>query len=160
MRIRLIFGIINFILASGDELREVPCRLYLANSGTVSNHRGIFAGTGIEPEEVIIRCEDKINHRYNKIMISQLANYVFNNYEDNGKNGVLDATALLGIFMSFNHQTYTYNAEYNSPDFEFIAKKSILAGQEIFISYGEDTWFQERGIELITGNFVLIHKSI
>lgn len=97
---------------------------------------GVFAGEDIEEHDVVEEC-----YRLLVGKSAELINYSF--HADDDKSAIL-----LGYGSIYNHSeefnaTYLYDEEKNAVVFR--ALRSILKGEEIFISYGND-WFSSRDL--------------
>lgn len=99
---------------------------------------GVFAGKNIKKGELIEECYMIVSRKGGD---KALDDYYF---DINGKNGVF-----LGFGSIYNHSDDP-NADYNFNEKKKIviikADRTILKGEEICISYGED-WFSSRGLK-------------
>jgi hypothetical protein len=141
---------------------SLGCDLYLGPSKIVGSDRGIFAGKAYS-QNTVVDTGQTILINYDLIRKRQLSNYVF--ASEDGTNAI----ALFGASMLYNHRVpkniyyvyndpapptsqvlpLTYSQPYTTyPRLAFIAEANIEAYEEIFTSYGEDTWFSGRNITL------------
>jgi hypothetical protein len=114
-------------------------KIYVAPSTTVKGQRGVFASRDFNKDELIENCPLLVNVP----KTGMLTEYLF----EHAKGSLL----ALGYGSLYNHST-TPNAYYTAPDLSndafaymnIYASSPIKAGEEIFISYG-DQWWSSRG---------------
>jgi len=152
-----LFSLIGLSTGYGSK-DTTQCSLYLAPSllGR-SAGRGIFAGGPIAEGDTVV-IEQSLNVKYSLISDTQLNNYVYNSEAD-GFSMVVFGAACIFNHMTEKHLAHYWNDEVIPPvDAQFseayanftqvmyMADKEVKPGQEILVSYGRDSWFNERNI--------------
>lgn len=142
-----------------------PCKLYLAPSRALGFGRGVIAGKDFSVDELVDRAPTIViaNEVTDDLM---LHNYIYCSEDD------LFGMITFGPAVIFNHkpsdekdvqhrwteyEVPTIDQQLKSPntiysDVENTATKMILAGEEIFTTYGEDNWFIDREIGFLSTN--------
>lgn len=155
------FFIFLFVLAitAVTAASESVCDMYLAPSTMSGAGRGIIAGKSADAEEQI---DSAVSLTIPSAYISdwQLQNYVYASEEEG------HSMVLFGVGMLFNHfypptvhHYWDTHEIAKSSDNKFVPSTTyspvghnttipIIRGQEIFTSYGDDSWFTDRGIFL------------
>eukprot|EP00602_Paraphysomonas_sp_CaronLab_P005770 CAMPEP_0185033988 /NCGR_PEP_ID=MMETSP1103-20130426/23456_1 /TAXON_ID=36769 /ORGANISM="Paraphysomonas bandaiensis, Strain Caron Lab Isolate" /LENGTH=428 /DNA_ID=CAMNT_0027570461 /DNA_START=21 /DNA_END=1304 /DNA_ORIENTATION=- len=148
----------------GDAVHDNDCTLYVAPSFIPGAVRGIIAGVDFNIDDTIQE-STSILIRTDHIRHWQLFNYVFSAEDEDY------SMALFGGAMLFNHRdpatiehvwhrapvkSYdllknVYSQPYTAfTTVDYNAAANILAGEEIFTSYGDgDDWFSSRGISFV-----------
>jgi hypothetical protein len=149
------------LLTCGEEQLSAPfesmCKLYLYKSTIDGAGRGVFVGDNFAEEEIL---ESAVTIAIPRTMAtnSQLHNYVF----DTGIGGY--SMISLGVSSLLNHASFP-NVHHTWADHDlkepqriahlpfsvftmtvFKTSETVIAGQELFISYGDD-WLVERGLD-------------
>lgn len=162
----------TFVAANLDNIHEYDndCRLYLALSTFHGTGRGIIAGINFDENDLIDDNALTITIPSNFIFNSSLNNYVYCSEEDD------HSLLVFGIGMLFNHisdenkhkmtlewsDTYVslVSQQYESHSTmtgvtHYVTTNNIInKGEEIFIFYGNDEWFEDRNISIILDNNV------
>ena len=150
------------ITSSSSSSPNSDCSLYLAPSKSFPG-RGIITSKSIDEGTVIDFSAITLPVPLSKITTSQLNNYVYASEED------YYAMCIFGMAMIFNHMRdddYTAHhywdtsenittvsevlrdpySSYTTVSYSIRDNATVKSGYEIFASYGDDSWFSERGI--------------
>ena len=140
----MIFSCCFFVLFC--IIKYQSCELYLIKSKLPGVGKGIVAGKNYK-RGTTVTSSFTLEIPYTIIESWSLENYVF---------GHEPGTCIIafGEGMMFNHQqsaitslNYYWSSSIKNY-FDFNTKHSVLAGEELFISYGTD-WFEARGFEYL-----------
>eukprot|EP01041_Mallomonas_annulata_P004480 gene4480-8915_t len=157
------FPHISFALLQ-ESVASSKCALYLAPSLIPSAGRGIYAGTSFDEGDTVV-VEQSLAVKYDDIVDTQLNNYVYNSEEDGYSMVVFGAACLFNHFNDPKDVAHFWDDEIvvpikdqlseafaNYTQIRYLAEKPIIAGKEIFVSYGRDSWFSERGMKFNTSS--------
>lgn len=158
LRLLLVYSLFISIIVFGSKDSTPQCSLYLAPSLLgKSAGRGIFAGESISEGNTVV-LEQSLNVKYSLVSGTQLNNYVYNSEAD-GFSMVVFGAACIFNHLKEKHLAHYWDDEVIPPISDqlkeaytnftkvmYVAEKDIAAGQEILVSYGRDSWFEERNI--------------
>jgi hypothetical protein len=155
------------LLALYLKVNANECDLYLAPSNMNGVERGIIAGRTF-PAGYTVEVSPSVIVKMDEIRRKQLSNYVY------GSEDKTYSIVTFGSGMLFNHrnpksiQHYyhdypilsptmylgdVYSAPYSSFSFlDFVTEKAITFGEELFASYGDDSWFSSRNITFVAAD--------
>ena len=162
--IKIVFG---FAVSSSIETETEQCAFYIAPSALQIEGigRGVFAGRNFTKDE-ILDVMISVTIPYDNLWNGDwsLRNYVFAHEEEG------ECMAVFGIAMLFNHRSiqkvhhywndrqiahvsdsyYTPSSVMTPVVFETAV--SVRAGEELYVNYGSNEWFEDRGITVHDGN--------
>ena len=158
MKISIISIFSIYYIFPSAAVDQESCDLYIAPSVIPGSGRGIFAGK-LFSNSSTIDIGPVLTLPKESARKWPLFDYVYS--ADDGNHSVV-AFGVSSIFNHFRSKNverwwYTYAAEIRSQnseahatytDFLHEAIRDILPGEEILTSYGDDSWFEQRGIKL------------
>jgi hypothetical protein len=162
--------LLNIVIDVGKaEESTYSCQIFLGKSPTPGMGRGIIAGRNFSVGTLIEQTLS-LPLRHDVISKWQIRNYVFDTNERDF------SMALLGLGMIYNHRVPSHVrhdwvtskfvetrdqkwAHSTFSPIEFKITREVLAGQEIFVSYGDSDWFSGRGIEIAAGSFPACNQT-
>jgi hypothetical protein len=108
---------------------------------------GVFAGRSFSKGDIIDR-NAAVVVPTGQVYSSQIGNYVF------GGRFSLESWLVLGSgslcnYCSKPNALLAWNDSSDKASIYLIAQEAIVPGDEIFVSYGGDEWFSDRGLELL-----------
>ena len=121
---------------------RIPKKIYLSNS--LVHGLGVFALEKIEENEIIEICPVIDIGLENGQMSHILINYRFN--WPQGNVNVERQVVCAGYGMLYNHSNEpnaNWRSDLENNCFEFYATKEIFPNQEIFVWYGDDSYWND-----------------
>lgn len=148
-----------FIITLATAAAADQCGLYLAKSSVPGVGRGVFAGNAYPSGSSVAICPT-ITVPGDIVHSTMLDRYAFGSDHEDYRLLNAGAGMLFNYMSNFNVENF-WNVDFEQvphptiigqqkaytefPEVDFMARKDILAGEEIFVDYG-DTWLEERGI--------------
>lgn len=105
---------------------------------------GVFAKTKISEGELIEECSVLSLPISNTENPDLLTDYRFNWPQGNTPTEQVLALGYASLYNHSNEPNAYWKSNLEKKTFEFYSSKTILAGEEIFVWYGDDTYWQGR----------------
>jgi hypothetical protein len=182
LNISFLAVITTILISRGEQLDSwQTCETYLAPSSIANGGWGVFAGRDFAAMEIVDVAPLflPVDHRTPILLHSILHYYTYGYLRWNDTMKVLEqnlAVILFGNGMVYNHHHVTPNVKWSAYGREptskephlrqavgFVARRPIVAGEELFSSYGEEDngkkWFQDRHVKMNMGPQTRIPKK-
>ncbi len=137
-----------------------PPTVYVKDTGTPKG-RGVFAARAYSAGELVEECPVILFRKPYEVLHKELKTVVFHWPVPEGARAT--QALALGYGSLYNHSNPSnlrYETDPESPLMRFIAVRDIQPDEELTINYNADGgapvsddewWFEEKGIELVTG---------
>jgi hypothetical protein len=174
--------IICVLITCGEQLDSwQDCDTFLAPSTIANGGWGVFAGRDFAAMEIVDVAPLFLpaDHQAPILSNSILHHYTYGYLRWNETMNILEqhlAVILFGNGMVYNHHHLTPNVKWSCYGREptttephllqavgFVARRPIVAREELFSSYGEEDngkkWFEERHLEMIMGPQTMVRRE-